>query len=355
MICRLLFALLVGAVCQAGELGSAQRGHDLLESQRCNGCHRFPERWNTSLPAAFEKLLKTQLTPGGLAAQMWNHAPTMWSALVRNGQRFPTLGESQASDLLAYFFAAGYFDSVGDARKGEQVFVKEGCHVCHLMESDQGGGPAVAKWGLGDPIHLLQGMWSHWPAMNAAMGRRRLVWPALSRNELSDILAFVRSRHAPERGTELGAGSSEAGRQLFAAKGCAACHQGESKVEFRVNIHSFTDLAASFWNHVPMMMRQPEPVSRQEMGDIVAYLWSVRYFEERGKAKRGKQVHQVKRCSECHQSPALRDGFSSASMIAALWKHTPAVMSQMREKAIPWPRFTDSEMEDLTAFLRTAP
>jgi hypothetical protein len=42
---------------------------------------------------------------------------------------------------------------------------------------------------------------------------------------------------------------------------------------------------------------------------------------------------------------------TSFDMVAALWKHGPVMLNRMRLKRISWPRFSGSEMADLTAYL----
>lgn len=262
---------------------------------------------------------------------------------------FPQLTDSQAGDLLSWFFAAGYFDEPGEAGRGEHLFTKSGCHVCHLMESDQGGGMAVAKWNLAGAADLLQGVWNHWPAMNAAMGRRRLVWPSVSAGQMRDLLAFAQSRFPNANPPQMKAGSIANGRKLFEEKGCRDCHSNDTGLGQYPLYRSLTELAASFWNHVPMMTREPAPINRVEMDDILAFLWSVRYFEGSGNARRGARIFQAKRCAECHMA-AARSNFANAAMIAGLWKHSPAVIEQMRQRSIKWPKFTETEMLDLIAF-----
>ncbi len=345
--------LLLTASAFAADSGDAGRGSQLLESLKCNGCHRFVPRWSDTLPPALVKLFKSQLTPSRFAQEMWNHAPLMFNALQTKGQPFPALSEADASDLMTWFFAAGYFDPAGDARRGERIFTNLGCHVCHLMESDQGGGTAVAKWNITKTTDLLQGIWSHWPAMDGAMGKRRLVWPSVNAAQMRDLLAFAQSRFPGAGQPEMKTGTAEAGRKLFTEKGCAVCHDGNAGLNQYPRFRSLTELAASYWNHIPMMTRAPARISRAEMADLLAFLWSIRYFEGAGNARRGGQVFQAKRCAECHMAAARAD-FRSSSMIAGLWKHPPAVLEQMRRKAIAWPKFTAAEMEDLIAFYATS-
>ncbi|MBI4876033.1 MAG: hypothetical protein HY822_15460 [Acidobacteria bacterium] len=42
---------------------------------------------------------------------------------------------------------------------------------------------------------------------------------------------------------------------------------------------------------------------------------------------------------------------TSCHMVAALWEHGPAMADRMKSKNIPWPRFSGTEMADLTASL----
>lgn len=346
----LLFLLTVTAL--GASIGDAERGAGLLDSLECNSCHKFVPRWSPSLGPAISRLFKTQLTPSRFAMEMWNHAPLMSGEIQAKGRTFTTVSESQAADLMAWFFAAGYFDPLGDSRRGERGFTKGGCHVCHLVDSGQGGGTAVSKWNVTDLTGLLQGIWGHWPAMHTAMGQRRLVWPSVNAGQMRDLLAFAQSRVPGAGPPELKPGSPEQGRKLFQEKGCAECHTASGGLSQYPLYRSLTELAASFWNHIPMMTRAPAKISHDEMSHLLAFLWSIRYFEGSGNARRGGQVFQAKRCAECHMAAARAD-FTSASMIAGLWKHPPPVAQKMRQKAIPWPKFTAVEMEDLIAFYAT--
>jgi hypothetical protein len=45
---------------------------------------------------------------------------------------------------------------------------------------------------------------------------------------------------------------------------------------------------------------------------------------------------------------------TSFDMVAALWKHGPAMLDQMRGQNLAWPQFAGDEMADLTAYLHGA-
>ena len=63
----------------------------------------------------------------------------------------------------------------------------------------------------------------------------------------------------------------------------------------------------------------------------------------------------------CHGQNRLNPGapplssfkgpFDGVRMTAELWSHGPAMLSEMKSAGIPWPRFKESEMLDLLAYL----
>ena len=91
----------------------------------------------------------------------------------------------------------------------------------------------------------------------------------------------------------------------------------------------------------------------------MGYLVSTQFFEERGNPEQGEKVFARKHCGGCHDDPAsgaqgrsaMAGRITSFGMVAALWKHGPVMLSRMRLKKIPWPRFSGSEMADLAAYL----
>jgi mono/diheme cytochrome c family protein len=113
------------------------------------------------------------------------------------------------------------------------------------------------------------------------------------------------------------------------------------------------------WNHPSRARPDPEPLSYEEMSRLVGYLVSTQFFEERGNLEQGRKVFARKRCGACHDDPSsgapgrstMAGRMTSFEMVAALWKHGPAMADRMRLKKIPWPRFSGEEMADLAAYL----
>jgi mono/diheme cytochrome c family protein len=170
-----------------------------------------------------------------------------------------------------------------------------------------------------------------------------------------------------------------AGARVFGAKGCAKCHSVNTlggKVGPDLGKtdrpRSFYDLAAALWNHAPRMadkMRAlsiPRPqLDPQETGDLVAYLYTIDYFQPKGNVDAGRRLFTDKRCVTCHQIrgsggvvgpnlDAVGAYTSPISIAAAMWNHGPQMADAMRARGIPRPGFTETELVDLLAFIRAS-
>jgi mono/diheme cytochrome c family protein len=170
-----------------------------------------------------------------------------------------------------------------------------------------------------------------------------------------------------------------AGARVFGAKGCAKCHAisgvgGTAGPDLgRISRpRTFYDVAASLWNHLPRMterMRQlgiHRPLlDGKEMGDLIAFLYTLDYFDPPGNADTGRRVFADKKCVVCHQvggaggvvGPNLDTIGGSASPIllaTAMWNHGPTMGEAMRQQRVERPAFKEGELTDLVAFLRSA-
>src|SRR3972149_10871675 len=106
-----------------------------------------------------------------------------------------------------------------------------------------------------------------------------------------------------------------AGSRIFGDKGCSKCHaifgvggQLGPDLARRPESRSFYNLAAAMWNHLPKMAEQMRKLgiarphlSPSETGDLIAFLYTVNYFERAGDPKQGRRVFSDKRCVTCHQ------------------------------------------------------
>ena len=106
--------LALGAVLPSAD---SQRGQDVFQKQGCVRCHSVQGSGRHCAPD-LGRVVDRNFTPALLASTMWNHAPTMWSAMRQQGVDIPQLSEQDSADLFAFFYSARYFDRPGDAGKG---------------------------------------------------------------------------------------------------------------------------------------------------------------------------------------------------------------------------------------------
>lgn len=226
---------------------------------------------------------------------------------------------------------------------------------------------------MGRHGHSLEG----WRAMN-----RSVEWMAGGRAAsgvglaLALVLTVTSAAHA-----QRGAGPAHnalAGAQVFGEKGCNRCHAVEgmgggvgpdlAQTQRRRSLYA---LAASMWSHLPRMaarmreleIRQPHLEAR-EVGDLVAFLFTLDYFDPAGDLDAGRRLFTQKRCITCHQvggvggvvGPNLDHLSRFGAPIlaaAAMWNHGPAMAEAMRARGIERPTFTGSELIDLLAYLES--
>ncbi|HXN47122.1 MAG TPA: c-type cytochrome, partial [Bryobacteraceae bacterium] len=135
---------------------------------------------------------------------------------------------------------------------------------------------------------------------------------------------------------------------------------------------TLTDFAASMWEHAPKMWEHqrktgiaPPKLDRDEMRQILAYLWYTQVFVEPGSPAHGRNVFEKKGCVGCHNDPAsgapdLKKALAARnapvrpfSMASVLWLHGPAMQAKMQQMNRQWPLFYKSEMVDLIAYLNS--
>ena len=174
------------------------------------------------------------------------------------------------------------------------------------------------------------------------------------------------------RWSTLTAGRPRIGMELFRTKGCAGCHTPAEGAASRApdlaaesSSHPGPDqLVTVMWNHAPQMWQRmqeqkvvPPTFDQQEMADLLAYLYTLRYVGETGDAARGERLFEIKGCNECHsvrgKGPKTAKDLSTlgATSTSVGWatamRNHPEVDGEHKR-----PRFEGHEMTDIFSYVR---
>ncbi len=167
------------------------------------------------------------------------------------------------------------------------------------------------------------------------------------------------------------------GRELLSEKRCTQCHSvwGHGgmlapDISTAVAGKNWFELVGDFWNHTPRMIDAMgergyswPTLDRDEMADLLSYLYYLRLFDEPGDVARGSVAYSRLQCEACHSlgdlggssGPPL-DAFSaypSPVMLAqAMWNAGPAMQQAQLVRGAAIPNFSGKEMADLQAYIR---
>lgn len=340
--------------------GNAERGARVFQSKGCASCHPLAGKGGRNAPD-LAKRPEGRFTPALLASALWNHGPRMWDTMKANGQDVPRLTAQEAADLFAYLYSYRYFEEQGDRARGRRVFESKGCAGCH---GSNGQAAPVSDWGtIHDPIELARSMWNHSSGMSKAVRTRNSEWPALTGQDLADIVAYVRAEPgAPKGATRLAVASPATGEELFREKGCEKCHAGPRSLAGKAGSRTMTDLAAAMWNHVPQMGPQARDLRPEEMTRLVGYLWSIQYFDEAGDPAAGLKAAVSGGCVSCHgQLPAagaprftaMAGKLNAISWMASVWNHGEEMRRAIRLNGKGWPELDRPTVNNLLTYINS--
>ncbi len=273
----------------------------------------------------------------------------------------PVPSEQQSADLFIYIYSASYFEAPGNPRRGKDLFILKRCGQCHgVGAAVRAGIKPAAEWeSPRDPIALAQQMWNHSGDMARALESSQVAFPVLTAQELTDVLTWLQSIRPPGEPPAYQPESPESGRKLIESKGCTRCHRGGLALDFHHTRFGLTDFAAAMWNHPFRTGHHETTLSVDEMRRLLGYFVAMQFSDERGDPEKGERLFAAKRCSLCHDNPAsgaparaaMAGRMTSFGMVAALWKHGPAMLASMQRSQIPWPKFRGEEMADISAYL----
>jgi len=207
---------------------------------------------------------------------------------------------------------------------------------------------------------------------------RRIAWGLVSVLLFSGgmILLLGAAQGAEKKGDYLLPGKVKEGWKVFAAKKCNYCHSiwgegGKGGPDLGTLPDSYVSqgqLAALMWNHGPNMWGRMaakkipfQEMEKNEMADLFAFLYFIRYMDEPGDPRKGRTLMETKGCMKCH---ALKEGakgdLSRWGMYVnpilwaqMMWNHGPQMEAEMEKIGIPVVEFKGNEMVDLIAYVRS--
>jgi cytochrome c551/c552 len=383
LVAALAMVMFAGAIITQGRrarersslflASSPQQGSVVFRAKGCIRCHSVNGEGGKVGPDLGRRNPSQSDLPQ-LVTAMWNHGPKMWERMRADGIPRPSLSYDDVAQLLSYLYMSRHVDSPGDAASGREVFQSKGCVRCHAVHGEgAGNAPDLAAANdLIGPMEWTQALWNHTSNMGQSMEREGGPWPKFQGHEMRDLYAFVR-----QDGSSAPAafGDPERGWQTFQQKSCAGCHsirnsyplEGPSFVPERELPGTFMELGGAMVSHSPLMEKamarqgitHPK-LSAQEMTDIFAFLYSLRYVEPTGSPHVGASVFQWRGCSRCHggnaegtvRAPALHGRtYNSISLAVALWRHGQQMHAETRQLGLGWPTLAEDDVGDLLAFL----
>ena len=358
------------------------RGGQLFVSKGCVKCHTVQGEGGKTGPDL--GIIGPDSTQLELAAEIWNHTPSMISGMEHEGIAKPTLTGQEFTEITAYLYFLRFFDKAGNAASGEYLFALKGCNSCHPVSGrTRDGEPGLDEFPRNaSPVFLSQATWNHSLPMMARMLRNGTRWPNFNGNEMMDVLAYIKTK---ARGAEeplfFKPGNPKEGGIVFNTKGCTKCHSvhGEGAkdgIDLGKRAEAFytslTQIASRMWNKSPeMILFTIAPTqcgvpnfNTKEMTDLLAYLYFLHYTDEPGDASRGKELFSAIGCAQCHGLDGKRGTLMyidlskyrnspPTDIVASIWNHSIKMREATGAKGVSWPQFKKGEMADLLEFIRT--
>jgi mono/diheme cytochrome c family protein len=270
--------------------GDAAAGARLFRQKGCQTCHSLGGRGGHVGPALDR--YSRYASPLYLTAALWQRGRAMAEAMREKRVARPTFEGNDIPDLLAYIRSMGagterVYVPPGSPKRGEALFTEKRCVECHAVRGHGGTvGPDLGTKVKGSLMRIAGAMWNHGPRMWATMAERGIAVPALSPEEMADLIGYLYFFQFIDP-----PGDAARGWAVYKEKRCATCHAsaGAGKpvaprlAEVVEKLQSPLEVITEMWNHAGKMEEKMAeenvawPVLKgSEMADLMAYLLSLR-------------------------------------------------------------------------------
>ena len=180
--------------------GDPRKGRKVYAERGCADCHAIRGVGGTLGPDLGRPPLQHR-TVTQMAGIMWNHAPQMTQLAKTKGINIRPFTGSEMLDLLTYLYSLHFLDAPGNPRLGSRLFVSKGCAACHAIAGDRPAiGPPLARFRhYASPVLWAEIMWKHAVEMEQKMKEMGLSWPRFEKNEMVDLVTYIRSEARPSK------------------------------------------------------------------------------------------------------------------------------------------------------------
>ena len=155
--------------------GDAERGQAVFAAKQCVRCHA--SRGQPSVGPAIEELRRPQ-GAYALAGRFWNHAPAMFTSLLRDGIAWPEIDPAEMADLMAYLQADASRDPAPDLSR-------EGGRIAEELTRYHPGYESPVTWAAA--------VWKHAPRMADEARRMGVPYPRFTGEEMGHLVGLLRS------------------------------------------------------------------------------------------------------------------------------------------------------------------
>ncbi len=179
--------------------GDPARGRTLFNSKGCGGCHKS----GTSPSYAVPNLASSgsAASVSSLIAGLWNHHPRMSQMFAASGIPYPRISLPEMEDLLSYIYWLKAYGLSGNPQTGSTLYHLKQCANCHSPTAGKAAAaaPLAQSETTASPYSLLAAIWNHGPRMESLLREKKLSWPALSGEEMRDLIAYFQSGTPPAK------------------------------------------------------------------------------------------------------------------------------------------------------------
>ena len=172
--------------------GRIDEGRLLFGQKQCIKCHNLQGSGGNVGPDLGKRGLHRNLFE--FAAAMWNKAPAMLHQMKLRKVTAPALNGAEMADILAYLRSFQYFGGPGNAARGRQLLAEKQCTQCHAAVSD-----LAQKKGLDSPAAVIAALWNHAGETMTRFQERKMAWPQLSADDMTNIMAFLEQTTRSEK------------------------------------------------------------------------------------------------------------------------------------------------------------